>query len=429
MLPKIHELQAPAKTRLESPVQSPVQTPAQIPAQPPAESPAPAPRPKRRIWLRLVALLALAGAAAYVAVTGIAFRQASFAKLRETAESRALPSVNAAPPSTQGSTLAIDLPGRLEAYARASLFARVNGYVASWKADIGAPVKAGDVLAEIEAPDLDQQLLQAQSDLANAETNAKLADVTNERFQALLPNKTISRQTADEKASDLSAKRSQVKSAEANVDRLKSLTQFKRIVAPFDGVVTARNTDVGALINSGSSSGAGLFVVSDTRKLRLYVNVPQTYAPLVKSGIAARLTVPERPGQSFAAKVEAASGAVDIASGTMRTQLIIENTSGLLLAGAYATVHFEVASPRDVLSVPASAVMFDKAGLRVATVDREGRVSLKAITISRDAGKTVEVGSGLTRDDNVIESPPDGVVDGDKVIVKAPPAATAPPAK
>ena len=380
----------------------------------------PAP-PERRIWLRLLTLLVIAGAASYVALSGIALRQVSFAKLRETAEARAVPTVNAAPPSTLANTIPLDLPGRLEAYARASLFARVNGYVSSWKTDIGAPVKAGDLMAEIEAPDLDQQLLQAQSDLANAMTAAELANVTNQRFQALLPNNTISRQTADEKTADLSAKRSLVKSAEANVERLKSMTQFKRIVAPFDGVVTARNTDVGALINAGSSSGTGLFVVSDTKKLRLYVNVPQAYAPMVKAGAPARLTVPEHPGQTFTAKVEAASGAVDAASGTMRSQLTVDNASGQLLPGAYATVHFDVASPREVLSVPSSAVIFDKSGLRVATVSPDGRVTLKTITIARDAGKVVEIGSGLAAQDSVIESPPDGVVDGDKVNVKAPP--------
>ncbi len=378
-------------------------------------------QPKKRGWSRLLTLVVLSAAALYVAATGVGFRQASHAKLRQTAETRAIPNVSAAPPGTQGSVTTLDLPGRLEAYSRASLFARVNGYIANWKADIGAVVKAGDVLAEIEAPDLDQQLLQAQSDLANSKITAELADVTNQRFQALLPNKTISRQVSDEKAADLSGKRLQVKSAEANVERLKSMAQFKRIVAPFDGIVTARNTDVGALINAGSTSGSGLFVVSDTRRLRLIVAVPQAYAPLVKAGTVARLTVPERPGQSFMAKVEAVSGAVDIASGTMRSQLVVDNAEGKLLPGAFANVHFEVPTGRDVLSVPASALIFDKIGLRVAAVDRDGKVSLKTITIARDAGKTVEVASGLTREDNVIESPPDGIVDGDKVNVKAPP--------
>jgi membrane fusion protein, multidrug efflux system len=382
--------------------------------------------PKKRIWVRFLTVLAIAAAAAYIASTGLAVRQASFAKLRETAEARALPVVIAAQPSPQGSTITLDLPGRLEAYARAALFARVNGYLASWKAEIGTAVKSGELLAEIDAPELDQQLLQAKSELVNAETAAKLAEVTNQRFQALLPNQAISKQVADEKASDLAVRRAQVKSAEANVERLKSMTQYKRIVAPFDGVVTARNTDVGALINAGSSTGNGLFVVSDTHMLRLYVNVPQSSAPLIKVGATAKVTVPERPGKTFSAKVEALSGAVDVASGSMRTQLAVDNADRLLLPGGYANVHFEVPSLGNILSVPASAVIFDKAGLRVAVVDAEGRVTLKSITIARDAGKTVDIGSGLLKDDRVIESPPDGVVDGDKVIAKAPPPPTPP---
>ncbi|MEQ1715551.1 MAG: efflux RND transporter periplasmic adaptor subunit [Hyphomicrobium sp.] len=377
--------------------------------------------PKRRIWPRLLTIIAIGGGAAYVAVTGISSRETSFASLRDTAESRALPTVYAAKAALKGNTLALDLPGRLEAHARAALFARVNGYLSAWKADIGTPVKAGDLLAEIEAPELDQQLLQAQSDLANAQASASLADITNDRFQALLKNKTISRQSGDEKTADLAVKKALVTSAEANVERLRSMTLYKRIVAPFDGVVTARNTDVGALINSGSASGSELFVVSNTKKLRLTVNVPQTYAPLVKIGAAATLTLPESPGKTFAATVEATSGAVDVASGTMRTQLGVDNAAGLLMPGAYASVRFEVTSAEDVFTVPASAVIFDKGGLRVATVDDKGRVILKPITIARDYGKTIEIGSGLTRDDNIVVSPPDGVVDGDMVNVKAQP--------
>lgn len=374
---------------------------------------------RRRTLVRLLVVSALGAAALLTALAGISGRQKSYAKLREVAEARAIPNVNAAPASSRNNVVALDLPGRLEAYSRAALFARVNGYLASWKADIGAAVKAGDLLAEIAAPDLDQQLLQAQSDLANAQAAAKLAEVTNERFSALLPNKTISRQTADEKAADLAVKKAQAKSAEANVARLKSMTEYKRIVAPFDGTVTARNTDIGALINAGSSTpGTELFVVSDTRKLRLYVNVPQAYAPLIKIGALARLTLPERPGEAFAAKVEALAGAVDVASGTMRTQLTLDNRDGRLLPGAFANVHFDVAGATDVLSIPASALVFDKGGLRVAVVDTDGRVLLKPVTIQRDLGKTIEIGTGLTRDDVIIESPPDGLIDGDRVNVR-----------
>ncbi len=386
------------------------------------ETKEPQPERKKRMWLRLLVLLAAAAVAAYTVTVGLADRKASFAQLRETAETRSIPTVYADKAGLKGKAILLELPGRLEAQARAALFARVNGYLSGWKADIGADVKSGDVLAEIEAPDLDQQLLQAQSELANAEAAAKLAEVTNQRFQALLQNKTVSQQAGDEKAADLQVKQAQVVSAQANVDRLKSMSRYKKIVAPFDGIVTARNTDIGALINAGSASGTELFVVSDTRKLRLYVNVPQSYAPLVKVGATATLTLPERPGKSYAARIEAVSGAVDAASGTMRTQLSVDNAQKELLPGSYANVRFEVTAAQDVFNVPASAVIFDKNGLRIATVDAQGRVTLKAIAIARDLGKTIEIGSGLSRDDNVIESPPDGIVDGDIVNVKARPA-------
>jgi len=205
--------------------------------------------------------------------------QRSEAELRRKAEERSVPVVAVSTPSVQQSMGLLDLPGRLDAYYQAALFARVSGYVASRKADIGTRVKTGDVLAAIDAPDLDQQLFQAQSDLNNAQANAALADVTNQRYQALLPNNYVTHQAADEKASDVTAKTALVKSAQANVDRLKALSVFKRIVAPFDGIVTVRNTDVGNLINTGSATGSEMFVVADIHKLRLYVNVPQNYVP------------------------------------------------------------------------------------------------------------------------------------------------------
>lgn len=378
------------------------------------------PKRRRSGWSTLIFLLLLAGGAGYVAFNGVTGRHASYAELTNKTAERSIPTVKAALPGTQPNTQTLDLPGRLEAYTRAALFARVNGYLASWKADIGKPVKAGDLLAEIEAPDLDQQLSQAQSDLTNAQSNAQIAEVTNQRYQALLPSSAISRQTADEKAADYTAKVALVKSAEANVERLKALSQFKRIVAPFDGIVTARNTDVGALINSGSASGSELFVVSDTHKLRLYVNVPQNYVPAVKVGTVARLTVPERPGKVYDAKVESTSGAIDVESGASRVQLGIDNSKGELLPGAYASVHFDIANALHVLTVPSSAVIFDKGGLRVATVGVDNRVTLKNVKIARDLGNLIEVSSGLDASDRVVDSPPDDLLDGDAVKVKLP---------
>ncbi len=368
------------------------------------------------LGVSMIAGLAGAGALAYV---GIAGRNSAIAAMKETSADRAVPTVIAVPARQLNNTVSLDLPGRLEPFMKADLFARVSGYVASWKYDIGAKVKSGDVLAEIDAPDLDQQLFQAQSDLTNTKVNAQLSDLTNQRFQSLAPGTAVSRQTVDEKAADSAAKQALVKSAQANVDRLTALAQFKRITAPFDGLVTARNTDLGALISAGGATGSPLFVVSNVDRLRLFINVPQNYAPLVKVGTNARVTVPEHPGRFYDAKVEAISGAVDPAAGTSRFQLIVDNASGELLAGAYASVSLKLPNSAQPLTIPASALIFDKEGLRVAVVSSEGVSQFKKVTISRDLGKVIEIGSGLRPDDLVIESPSDGLLEGDKVRVKA----------
>src|SRR6185437_2517984 len=324
-------------------------------------------RRARSRWKTPLMAALFIGGAALVAFVGIESREQTVAQLRTKAAERAVPTVAVSTPNVQPSIGVLDLPGRLDAYSQAALFARVSGYVSSRKVDIGSHVKTGDLLAEIDAPDLDQQLFQAQSDLNNAKANAALAKVTNGRYQALLPNSYVTHQAADEKAADLEAKNALVKSAQANVDRLKALSEYKRIVAPFDGIVTVRNTDVGNLINTGSATGSEMFVVADVHKLRLYVNVPQNYVPMVTKGTTAVLTVPERPGKKYEAKVEASAGAVDVASGTTRMQLVVDNAAGELMPGAYANVRLNVGSKRDVLVIPSSAVIFDKAGLRVAT--------------------------------------------------------------
>lgn len=384
------------------------------------------PRARSR-WKMPLAAVVFIGATTFIGFTGIECREQTLASLRIKSAERSIPTVAASTPNVQKSIGKLDLPGRLDAYSQAAIFARVSGYVASRKADIGTRVKAGDLLAEIDAPDLDQQLFQAQSDLNNAKANAALAKVTNERFQALLPKDWVTRQSADEKAADFEAKTALVKSAQANVDRLKALSEYKRIVAPFDGIVTVRNTDVGNLINTGSATGSEMFVVADIHKLWLYVNVPQAYVPMVTKGTTAILTVPERPGKKYEAKVEASAGAVDIASGTTRMQLVVDNAAGELMPGAYANVRLTVGDKRDVLVVPSSAVIFDKEGLRIATVNSDDRVLLKKITIGRDLGSKIEIASGLAPEDRVIESAPDDIVDGDKVNVKElPNPATAP---
>jgi RND family efflux transporter MFP subunit len=353
--------------------------------------------------------------AAGIVGTGLVTRARGNAQLREWTDAQAIPTVAIVTPGGQGAGATLDLPGRLQAHASASLQARVSGYLKSWKVDIGAPVKAGQLLAEIETPDLDQQLLQARADLASAKANADLAATTAQRWQSIAATGAASRQTADEKAGDAATKQALVRSAQANVDRMLAMKAFARIVAPFDGVVTARRTDVGALINAGGAAGQELFVVSDTKKLRVYVSVPQTYVPSIPPGTQAKITVPERPGRTFVAVVESSAQAVNTDSGSTLMQLEVDNADGDLLPGGFANVSLDLPRNAAALSVPASALIFDQSGLRIATVGADDKVVLKKVTIARDLGKVIELGSGLTADDRVIESPPDGVVDGDRV--------------
>lgn len=379
------------------------------------------PLPSRRVLATLALLLAAAAAA--VVVSGVGARRTEAARLNERAAAQAQRPVSVISPAAGGPAAPLELPGRLEAWSRAPLYARVSGYLKRWTADIGTRVRNGQVLAEIETPELDQQLQQAQAELANARANAALSEATARRWQELLASGMVARQGVDEKNADLAAKQAAVRAMQANVERLQALKGFARLVAPFDGVVTARNTDVGALINAGGAPGTELFVVSDVARLRLYVTVPQTLVALVRPGSQARLAVPERPGARYTATVQTAAQAINSASGGMLVQLAVDNRAGELLPGGFAQVSFERPGGSDVLSVPPSALMFGKAGLRVAVVDADGRARLRPVKVARDLGTAVEIADGLKPDDRVIESPPDGLDDGDPVSVSAPASA------
>jgi RND family efflux transporter MFP subunit len=377
-----------------------------------------------RRGLRVTAVVAAVVAGAVV-VMGITTRRMADARLSTWTENQAVPTVAVALPDARGKRTTIDLPGRLEAYSQAQLYARVSGYLKEWKADIGTPVKAGQLLAEIDAPDLDQQIMQAEADLTSAVANLTLAEATLERGQSLITSGAVSKQTLDQRAADAQNRRGVLKSSQANLDRLRVLEKYKRIIAPFDGLVTTRTTDVGALINAGSGGGPALFVVSDTSKLRAYVNVPQNYVQNIKVGTKAQIIAPEYPGRTFGATVEASSQSVDPASGTTRMLLVVDNAKGELMTGAFANVHLELPSADSAISVPASALIFDQSGLRVATVDAADRIMLKTVTIARDLGREVEIGTGLTMSDRVVASPPDGIADGDSVRIAGKPT-TAP---
>jgi len=377
--------------------------------------------------LRLVALIAVLILTAIV-VIGIATRVANARQLKTWTAAQTVPTVNAALPQRSVGSTPLALPGRIEAYARAPIYARVSGYLKSWKADIGTHVKAGQLLAVIETPDLDQQLLQARADLASAEADAALASTTAKRWQAMLSSDSVSRQEVDQKTGDFIAKQARAKAAMANVHRIEAMKSYARIVAPFDGVVTARNTDVGALINAGSA-GQELFVVSDVRKLRVYVQVPQRDVPSIVHGATATLNVPGYTGQAFTASVVASAGAVTASSGTALIQLAVDNADGKLMPGSFANVIFHLPADKAALRVPASALVFDGKGLHLATVGADDRVMFKNVTLARDDGRSVEIASGLVASDRVIDSPPDGLANGDRVKIATPRSPAKPHAK
>jgi membrane fusion protein (multidrug efflux system) len=376
------------------------------------EPSSPVSRRKLSIFGVVVAIAAL-----LVVVTGIRAREDSDARLREWTDNQAIPTVAVVLPDAKVLRATIDLPGRLEAYYRAPIFARVSGYLKNWSADIGARVKAGQVIAEIEAPDLDQQLLQARADLASQQASAKLSEATLNRRKTLIASNFVSMQEIDERTADLSNKRAAVNSGQANVERLEALAGYKKITAPFDGVVTSRDTDVGALINAGGGSGPAMFVISDIKKLRVYVNVPQNYVPEIKIGAKAVISMPEYPNRTFDATVEASSQSVDVSSGTTRMQLALDNSGGELMPGGYANVSLSLARDGVPLHIPASALIFNQDGLRVATVGSDDKVVLKTVTIARDLGRDIELASGIAAEDRIIVAPPDGIADGDQVRV------------
>jgi membrane fusion protein (multidrug efflux system) len=373
-------------------------------------------KPALRRRLAIIGFIAVC-AGALIVGKGIFAREDNNAQLRDWTDAQAMPTVAVAKPGIRALDAQLEVPGRLEAYYRAPIFARVSGYVKDWKVDIGAHVKANQLLAEIDAPDLDQQLLQARAELLNADAATTLSAATLKRRQTLLSSNFVSQQEIDERSADLASKQASVKSAQANVERLEALASYKSITAPFDGVVTARDTDVGALINAGVNAGPAMYVISDIRKLRVYVNVPQTYVAAIKIGARADITLPEYPSRKFSALVEASSQSVDASSGTTRMQLALDNADEQLMPGGYASVHLNLDSDVQPLHIPASALVFDKGGLRVATVGPGDHVAFKKVTIARDLGNEIEIATGLSPDDRVVVTPMDGVAEGDQVRV------------
>jgi RND family efflux transporter MFP subunit len=355
-----------------------------------------------------------------IVVGGIALRVKDDHQLKDWTETQAVPSVNVVIPAKEAPGGLLALPGRLEAFTSAPIYARVSGYLKSWRVDIGSRVKAGEELAVIETPELDQQLNQARADLASEKADAALAKTTADRWQGLLDSDSVSRQEVDDRNQGYVSKQARVTAAQANLDRLVATKAFARIVAPFEGVITARDTDVGALINAGGGVGPQLFAVSSVDKLRLYVRLPQEYAPLIKSGGTGTFTVPEYPGKSFTATVVGLADSVNAASGTTLVQLLFDNSAHLLLPGGFVNLNFSLPARAGALRVPASALIFDNKGLRLATVDHNDTIRFKSVAILQDLGSAVDIGSGLADSDRVVDTPPDGLVDGDHVQVIKP---------
>jgi RND family efflux transporter MFP subunit len=346
------------------------------------------------------------------------------AQLKEATEAQAIVTVATTKPQPLTDVTELILPGNLQANYEAPIYARTSGYLKRWLVDIGTPVKAGQLLGEIESPEVDSQLRQAEADLATAQANQKIASVTADRWRNLRASDSVSKQEADEKISLAASNDAQVQAARANVQRLHELSGFERIVAPFDGIVTARNTDIGQLIVAGSNTGPELFRVADMRRLRLYVRVPQTYAAAMKPGITADLVFPDRPGKVYTAKLDSTSSAIDQASRTLLAQLSVDNQSNELLPGAYSEVHFKlpVGASSAAYKLPANVLLFRGDGLHVATVGDHDHVVMKAVTIGRDYGSDIEVVQGLSESDRVILSPPDSLTEGASVHVAAAPA-------
>jgi RND family efflux transporter MFP subunit len=366
------------------------------------------------IVLAIVAVLAVAW--------GIFSRHRSDSRLATWTQDQSIPTVTVVHPKAMGASGSLVLPGNIQALNSASIYARTNGYVKKWFVDIGTPVKAGQLLALIDAPEVDQQLVAAQADLQTAKANENLSSTTATRWTALLKQDAVSKQESDEKTGDLAAKRALTNAADANVGRLRALIGFTRLEAPFAGVVTSRSTQIGQLVTAGSASAQPLFTVSDVSRMRIYVRVPQSYSADIHPGLHATLNLPEYPDRKFDTVLTRTADAVDQQSGTVLVELQAANGDGALKPGAYAQVTFPLSGANGSVEVPASAILYRSDGTLVAVVDGTGHVKLHPIRIGRDSGDVLEVIAGLAAADQVIDSPPDSIANGDPVHIAKPAA-------
>ncbi|MCE4056954.1 efflux RND transporter periplasmic adaptor subunit [Pseudomonas sp. Au-Pse12] len=367
---------------------------------------------RKRLMLLGIGSLSLA---ALLVASGLAARIRHERAVVAWTETAAVPQVLVFQPQHNllGDTLR--LPAHLEAWSKAPIHARVSGYLKDWSQDIGAKVAAGQVLAHIDSPDLDQQVAQARARMIQQQANARLAQTTAERWQHLLASHSVSRQEADEKSSNAAAAKANAQAAAADYARLTALEDYKTIRAPFAGTLTARHTDIGQLIKADNDSDPELFDLADTHKLRLYVPIPQNYASVIRPGLQAQLTVPEHPGQHFSAQLVGDSTAIDPRSGTLLAQFVAANPDSALMPGDYAEATLAIPADTHGVSIPASALIFRAQGTQVALIDGSRHVHLRSIHIGLDLGERLVIDQGLQATDQVIDNPPDALREGDLV--------------
>jgi RND family efflux transporter MFP subunit len=372
--------------------------------------------PLRNAAILLIAVIVVG----LLVLSGIVPRLRSRKALAAETNELAAPTVLVVQPKQGAPSQEILLPGNIQAFVDAPIYARTNGYLKHWYFDIGSHVKQGQLLAEIESPEVDQQLSQAQADLGTVTANLHLSQITANRYADLIKQDAVSQQETDNAVSDLASRNTAVKSAQANVDRLKQLVSFEKVYAPFDGVVTARNTDIGQLIDSGAAGGQArsLFQMAAINRLRVFISVPQIYSQAATPGLAADLTFAEFPGRRFQGKLVRTSRSIDPTARTLNVEVDVDNSKGELLPGAYTEVHLKLKQGVRTMTIPVSALLFRQEGLRVAVAKNDNTAELEPVTLGRDFGDYAEITTGLTGQERIISNPPDSIIDGERLNVQ-----------